>query len=37
MPQISIGLPKGALEKVDTYKGCNFGKYTKDSFDEKDS
>ena len=32
MQQISIGLPKGKLEQVDTCKGCNLGKYTKSSF-----
>ena len=32
MQQISIGLPKGKLEQVDTCKGCTFGKYTKSSF-----
>ena len=32
--QITIGIPKGALEKQDTCKGCNLGKYTKSTFDD---
>jgi len=32
MQYISIGLPKGKLEQVDTCKGCTLGKYTKSSF-----
>lgn len=32
MQQISTGLPKGALEKRDTCKGCTLGKYTKATF-----
>ena len=37
MQQISIGLPKGKLEKFDKYKGCTLGKYTKSSFHDQDS
>eukprot|EP00253_Pinus_taeda_P009563 PITA_09563 len=37
MQQISIGLPKGKLEKFDTCKGCTLGKYTKASFHDKDN
>ena len=37
MHQISIGLPKGKLEQVDTCKGCTLGKYTKSSFHDQDS
>jgi len=32
MQQISIGLPKGKIEQVDTCKGCTLGSYTKSSF-----
>ena len=37
MQQISIGLPKGKLEQVDTCKGCTLGKYTKSSFHDRDN
>ena len=37
MQDISIGLPKGALEKHDTCKGCTLGKYTKSTFHDKES
>ena len=37
MQQISVGLPKGKLEKVDTCKGCTLGKYAKSSFHDRDS
>jgi len=37
MQQISIGLPKGALEQRDTCKGCTLGKYTKSTFHDKES
>ena len=37
MQQISTGLPKGALEKRDTCKGCTLGNYTKANFNERDS
>ena len=30
--QISMGLPKGKLEQIDTCKGCTLGKYGKASF-----
>ena len=32
MQQISVRLPKGKLEQVDTCKGCTLGKYAKSSF-----
>ena len=32
MQYISIGLPKGKLEQVDTCKGCTLDKYEKSSF-----
>lgn len=35
MQQISTGIPKGTLEKVDTCMGCNLGKYTKASFHDR--
>lgn len=34
---ISIGLPEGTLEQVDTCEGCTLGKYTKSSFHDRDS
>eukprot|EP00253_Pinus_taeda_P014919 PITA_14919 len=37
MQQISIGLPKGKLENVDTCKGCTLGKHTKSSFHDRGS
>ena len=37
MQQISIGLPKGKLEQVDTCKGCSLGNYTKSFFHDLDS
>ena len=33
--QISMGLPKGKLEKRDTCKMCTLGNYNKDSFHDK--
>ena len=35
--QISTGVPKGKLEKIDTCKGCILGHYTKSSFHDRDS
>ena len=37
MQNISIGLPKGALEQRDTCKWCTFWKYTKVTFHDMDS
>ena len=37
LQQISIGLPKGTLEQVETCNGCTLGKHTKSSFHDKDS
>ena len=37
MQQISRGLPKGTLVKIDTCKGCTMGKYTKSTFHEKEN
>ena len=37
MQQISIGLPKGTLAQIDTYKGYTMGKYTKATFHEKEN
>lgn len=37
MKQISTRLPKGTLEKRDTWKGCTLGTYTKASFHNKQS
>ena len=37
MQQISIELPKGKLEQMDTCKGCTLGKYAKSSFQDRDS
>ena len=37
MHHISIGLQKGSLEKHDTCKGCNLGKYKKSTFHDRDN
>jgi len=37
LQQISISLPKGTLEKVDTCKCCTLGNYTKSSFGDRGS
>jgi len=37
MQHIFTGLANGALEQQDTCKGCTMGKYTKATFNDKDS
>jgi hypothetical protein len=37
MKQISIGLPMGALARLDQCKGCTLGKYVKSTFHEKEN
>jgi len=37
MQQITTCLPKGALEKRDTCKGCTLGKYTKSTYHDRDN
>jgi len=37
MQQITIGLPKGALEQHYVCKGCTLGKYKKSTFHDWDS
>jgi len=37
MQHITTGLPIRALEQKNACKGCTFGKYTKSSFNDRDS